>query len=246
MFPIPANHQLTFAKVANHWAREVRPQVAPAELLNELITAWWRGDLIASGTKRADVLRGIFNSRPNLVAFAFPDSPDPPQTDQLQDGSVDVLWLWLVPLPNTRPETWDDDNCVYAFQAVAKAWDAKPNTFELWFPGLMALELTEPEFSRWINSQGKPTPTFWARGDERANVRISRPRLTYNDAISMALEFVRSARCESRQSTLQGFEKKIRDAGLVADRDAVIRPAYREAARRLAVEVKRGRPRKAK
>ena len=31
------------------------------ELLSELIKAWWRGDLVASGAERADVLRAVYN-----------------------------------------------------------------------------------------------------------------------------------------------------------------------------------------
>jgi hypothetical protein len=166
MFPIPSSQPLSFAKVADYWSREVRPPASPAELLNELIKAWWRGEFVASGAKRADVLRGIYSSRPDLVAFAFPESPDPPQMNELPNKIVEMLWLWRVPLPNPRPQTWDDDNCTEAFQVVAEAWDGEPGIFELCFPVLRALELTERELSKWIDSQGWPALIFWASDEE--------------------------------------------------------------------------------
>jgi hypothetical protein len=241
MFPIPANQPLTFAKVADFWSRDVTPRASRNELLNELVKAWWRGDLVASGAKRSDVLRAIYNFRPDLVSFAFPEAPDPKQENELPNGSIEMLWLWRIPLPNSQPETWVDDNCVEAFQAVAEAWDGHPELFELCFPVLRALELTEPEFSRWIGSQGKPTLTFWSRADERPDARIPRPSLTQQRAISIALDFIQSETREGRRPTQREFESKIRADNFVADRELIIRPAFKEAARRSGIDVRRGR-----
>ena len=77
MFPISATRKLSFATVANYWSREMTPCATSEELLGELAKAWWRGELIASGAGRADVLRAIYRHPPECVVFVFADDCRP-------------------------------------------------------------------------------------------------------------------------------------------------------------------------
>ncbi len=38
---------LTLFQIADEWSREIQPARSLDELLNELVTAWWRGELDA-------------------------------------------------------------------------------------------------------------------------------------------------------------------------------------------------------
>ena len=105
MFPISSEQPLSFADVAYYWSLEIRPRASFNEVLNELVRAWWRGNLMASGARRVDVLRAIYKSAPHLVAFAFANSVDPPLRNELPDGSIEVLLLDRVPLPSAEPES---------------------------------------------------------------------------------------------------------------------------------------------
>jgi hypothetical protein len=237
MFPIPSNQRLSFTKVADYWSREVEPHSSPHELLNELAKAWWRGDLIANGANRADVLRAIYNYHPAFVAFAFPDF-DPPQTNELPHGSVEMLWLFRVPLPNSQPETWDDNNCTMAFHAVADAWDRKPDVFEICFPILKALELTQAEFSRWIDSQGKPVAIFWASGEKEEHSLLLK-KLPEKRAIKLAQDYFSLTSGKGQSPTQIDFEKWARSTGVVGNRD-ILRGVFKK----MAGPLRRGPPAK--
>jgi hypothetical protein len=240
MFPIPSEQPLSFAEVAQYWSREIRPRASFNEVLNELVKAWWRGNLMASGARRVDLLRTIYKSAPHLVAFAFPNSVDPPRRNELLDGSVEVLWLYRVPLPSAEPESWGDDNCTEAFQAIAAAWDL--NRFSLTAPVVSGLEVTQADFSRWVESQGYRPFTFWAGSKEEEQPSPGK-RLSKPVAAGLAQDYIRCERQEGRVPTQHGFEKKVCGDGWHGGRE-FLREEYKRAAKQAGIETKQGPPRK--
>jgi hypothetical protein len=100
MFPISSKQPLSFLEIASYWRREITPSASFDEVFNLLARAWWRGDLVAAGVNRTDLLRTLYQLDPDRIVFAVSGLPEPPLTEELPDGSVMVA-LWRVPLPNT-------------------------------------------------------------------------------------------------------------------------------------------------
>jgi hypothetical protein len=169
MFPTKSSQPLSFSEIASYWRREVTPCASFDEILNLLARAWWRGDLVAAGANRTGLLRTLYQLYSDCIIFAVSGLPEPLQTKELQDGSVEVA-LWLVPLPNTNPDTWNDENCAASFNAVAEFWDC--DSFSLLTPIVGGLETTEKEFTRWVGSEGYPRPIFWASGEGRTSLAL--------------------------------------------------------------------------
>jgi hypothetical protein len=235
VFPVPSHERLSFAKIAKYWALDFERPVTTQELVNALAKAWWKGELLASGTKRADVLRAIYHSQPDLVVFAFPETLEPSQISVAGDGTINVR-PWCIPLPNSRPETWDDDNCADSFNEIAAVWDHAPHIFELTFPVVRGLKVTEPEFTKWVRLKDYQTPTFWAcrngSGDGPPSKKTSMMR-----AIRLAQEYYDLEKKERRHPTQSGFEKWIE-----AKQERGSRDVFRTAFKRVAGPLRRGPP----
>jgi hypothetical protein len=144
MFPISSKQPLSFLEIASYWRREITPSASFDEVFNLLARAWWRGDLVAAGVNRTDLLRTLYQLDPDRIVFAVSGLPEPPLTEELPDGSVMVA-LWRVPLPNTNPDTWNDENCADSFKAVAEFWDC--GSFPLLAPVIGGLTAAEKEFT---------------------------------------------------------------------------------------------------
>jgi hypothetical protein len=181
MFPIPSGRELSFIEIANYWSREIRPSASPQELRMAMSKAWWRGELTAAkGPSRPKLLQAVYLHCANNIAFAVPGVTDPPHSRLLNDGSVEVLRLVRLPLPNADPDTWTDTNCAEAFEAIAEAWDEK--LFGLISPSVAGIVLAHDEFFRWIAEQKYQPPTFWAKSseddDEQQPTDNTVPRIT--------------------------------------------------------------------
>jgi hypothetical protein len=224
VFPIPSNQPLSFGKIADFWAREISPRVGPDELLHELTKAWWRGELIANGAERRNVLEAIFKSQPPFVAFGFPESPNL-HIRELPSGNVEVQFLVL--LPNPQPKTWDDNNCLGAYRAVADAWEIKPDIFELSIPVVRSLETTEEEFSKWVIERKWPRPTFWAVSEKIGHSSPLPKSLSEGQTVALAQEYFNSAKNEKRTPTLLGFEEYLKQRGVRGNREN-LRTAFRK------------------
>jgi hypothetical protein len=239
MFPIPADEKLSLFDIADYWAKEVTPRCTPIELLILLAKAWWRGDLLAdNGPTRVKVLRALYTSFPDRIAFYVAGAAENPGVRELPDGSAEI-WLWCFPLPNLSPESWTDTNCIGAFEALAAAWDSDLNDLAAPLFGA-GVKLSETEFTRWIiDHHPWPTPAFWASG--RASSSPAR-KLTKSDAVQLAGEYIQSEKSEGRRPTQRGFLRWTPTKGAVGQRD-VLRGAYNDLARLEKIEVKPGRPR---
>ena len=120
MFPIPSGRKLSFFEICKYWSREIKPSASSQELRITLSKAWWRGELVAeNGPSRLNLLRGIYSTRADFIAFIIPDETEPPQTKPLDDGLVEVFLRVRLPLPNSDSDTWTETNCVEAFEAIA-------------------------------------------------------------------------------------------------------------------------------
>ena len=234
MFPVPSSQPLSFPKIADYWSREMNPSASSDELFLALLEAWWRGELIANGPERRDILKAIHVSKPPFVAFGHPEAPEP-HIFESTDSTVEVQYL--VPLPNLQPETWDDDNCVLAYRAIAEVWKSRPDIFELIYVSVRALELTEKEFAKWVAVRKWARPIFWA-ADESLVKSTPPPRsLTQAQAAALAQEYSEFERSEGQLPTQLGFGGYLKSYGVRGNRDKL-----RLAFKTLNGPAKRGRP----
>lgn len=139
MFPIPSGRKLSFFEICKYWSREIKPSASSQELRITLSKAWWRGELAAAnGPNRVDLLRALYSTCADFLAFIIPDETEPPETEPLDDSLVDVRAR--VPLPSPDYDTWTEADCVEAFEAIADAWDEE--LFHLIAPIVMGVVLT--------------------------------------------------------------------------------------------------------
>jgi hypothetical protein len=229
VFPIPVNQSLSFVEVSKFWSRETMPRATFKECFDTLLKAWLRGELVATGAKREHVLQAIHRQPPDLVTFAVVGSAEPQQVEELSDGAKEIAWLWLVPIPNSEPETWNENNCVDAFAALASAWDS--DRFTLAVPVVSGLQLTQSTFSRWIESTGRKAPVFWMGDEELERAKMLARKY---------FDLMKRSRRTPKQSE---FEKEALDDGWRGRRD-ILRKAYKIVAHKRNMPIRPGRPRK--
>ena len=217
MFPISSNQPLSFEKVADYWTREISFPVTSEEALHELTKAWWRGELVANGAKRCDVLRAIFCAlRSDFLAFGYPESPDP-SMNELPNRTVEVRFV--VPLPNSQLKTWDDNNCLAAYRAVADVWEKWPHVFELSFPVMRALKLSEEEFTKWLIARKWPRPTFWAVSEALSKSSPPPKSLSEGQMMTLAQEYSDFARAAGQRPTQLGFDEYLKGREVRGNRE---------------------------
>ncbi len=154
---------LTLFQIADDWSREIQPARSLDELLNELVKAWWRGELDAgSGPTRLKLLRALFKTSRAEIPF-WVKGEDPPQTSwELPDGGVEVLIVPVLPIPSSEPEAWAVEECAAAYDAIAEHW--RDSCFDLISPLVTGgISLFEPAFAQWIAACGHTPPEFWRR-----------------------------------------------------------------------------------
>jgi|SRR5271169_3165111 len=236
MFPKSANETLSFAQVAEYWKDDFKRSVSQTQLINTLAVAWWKGELEASGTSRANVLRAIYQTGQDRLDFTCPDAPIPPEI-RLPDGSVEVRPC--IPVPNLRPASWLDAHCDEAFQAIASIWNYSPTVFELEAPVVRSLLLKESVFTKWLIATGYQQQTFWAHSEGKAPSTTK--TIPKAEAFRRAPEHIASEKAAGRTPSQDGFEKALRAEGFRGGRP-VIREAYKAAAEKAQMSVSRGRP----
>jgi hypothetical protein len=127
MFPI-AKAALSIENIANYWSREIDPPASKNELLDNLVSAWWLGELRGDSVhSRLQLLKIMFNSmyRDHLgIIFIVGDDAGPLPVE-LPDGSVDLRHQIRVPSDNT--ENWDEASCRNAFHALAEITERSSN-----------------------------------------------------------------------------------------------------------------------
>jgi hypothetical protein len=176
MFPIPPGRKLSFIEIAEYWSGEIKPPTRPQVLLIAIGQAWWRGELVAAnGPSRLKVLRTLYSTCTDSIAFIIPDMTVPPQSKLRDDGGWEVFLR--VPLPNADPDTWTEANCAEAFEVIAKAWDAE-ELFHLIAPLVAGIDLTQGEFNQWINEYKYQRPAFWGNAEQQPADKTVRHRRT--------------------------------------------------------------------
>src|SRR5262249_8695830 len=95
-----------------------------------------------------------------FIAFAIPNSEEPPQWVADDDGVIEFVRPLRVPLPNANPETWTEANCAPAFDAIAQWW--KEDVISP-YPIFLDIVLTSSKFFQWVDACDHKRPTFWSR-----------------------------------------------------------------------------------
>jgi hypothetical protein len=154
---------LTLFQIADDWSREIQPARSLDELLNELVMAWWRGELeVVSGPTRLKLLKALFKNGQAEIPF-WVNGADLPQTSwELPDGGVELLIFPVLRIPSIDPEAWTDGECEAAYQAIAEHW--RDSCFDLISPLVTGgISLSAPSFAQWIADCGHTPPEFWLR-----------------------------------------------------------------------------------
>ncbi len=168
---------MSFIEIGKYWSRDKSSFASSEEIRITLSKAWWRGELVAeNGPSRLNVLRAIYSTCQDFIAFIIPDKTEPPQTKLLDDGVVEVFRRIRVPLPNPDYDTWTEADCVEVFEAIADAWDEE--LFDLTAPIVMGVVLTQDEFNLWINKFKYWRPTFWSNARQRTTDNTLRQERT--------------------------------------------------------------------
>ena len=135
-----------------------------------------------------------------------------------------------MPLPNARPESWDDTNCAEASEAVAEAWSC--DRFELITPSLGWIELAATEFRRWVAANGYQPPTFWASTQDKKGDARSIQRVGENKATKLAQNYIATENKAGRRPTQKGLEESVLGADLHGGREH-LRQAFKSSCSRL-------------
>lgn len=166
MFPLPPEQLLSLARLADYYSREVQPAASKREVLTMLIGALWRGDLKGdSGVDRLTAVRLIFEKGHDRIAFVIPGQEPPPTARERDDGNWDIILLVQVPLPNAKPESWTEETCAPAFDALARDWVfLEGDVTEPWFG---AIEVTRTAFFEFLARRGPWRPSFWGEAGDK-------------------------------------------------------------------------------
>jgi hypothetical protein len=163
MYPIPSERKLSVVEIAKHWSREIDPPALAQELRDVISKAWWRGELIATNApSRLSVLRYYYLKSAKFIAFAIPNTEEPPQWVPDEDGAIEFVRPLRVPLPNANPEIWTEADCAPAFDAIAEQWNEALISPSPSAPLYLPIVLTSSEFFEWIDTIGYKRPTFWS------------------------------------------------------------------------------------
>jgi hypothetical protein len=170
MYPIPSERKLSVVEIAKHWSREIKPPAPAQELRDDISKAWWRGELVApNAPSRLGVLQHYYLMSAKFIAFAIPNTEEPPQWVAGDDGEIEFVRPLRVPLPNANPDTWTEANCAPAFEAIAEQWNEAMISPSESAPLFLEIVLTSREFFQWIDAIGYRRPSFWADALERSD-----------------------------------------------------------------------------
>jgi hypothetical protein len=161
IFPITKS-KLPLHEISDYWSREIQPPASQNELYAFLERAWWLGE-IHGGVARLEILKRMFKSmrhRDDLgIVFVVDGDPAPPD-EELPDGGVRVDIRYIVPVPSSDTDTWNEVNCADAFDALAQT--PSTESYQLMGISLRYIELTWAEFNGWCRKRGYQVPSFWA------------------------------------------------------------------------------------
>jgi hypothetical protein len=174
MFPI-SDDTLTFREIANYWSGEINPSVSSTDLLRLLERAWWHGEVVGeAGLTRLTLLRVLVKNPERLnVVFLVEDVPRPSEIEQMINGDVIVDLRPRIVVPSGDADTWRDENCPMAYEALAHAQCLI--TDPTVGPALCGIKLNRAEFMKWLGASGYNLPTFWGAVEENDAATITQP-----------------------------------------------------------------------
>jgi hypothetical protein len=162
MFPI-SKETLSFREISDFWSREVSPPASRNELLNLLISAWWRGEIVGDALPRLQFLRRLFISMSKFkepcIVFISGDEVGPAQVHEFPDGCVEVD-IRPRACVSSNTDDWDEATCDPAFRSFEEIeWDKRCPELFLTF---RLFNLSRAEFMNWVVDRGfYSKPTFW-------------------------------------------------------------------------------------
>jgi hypothetical protein len=161
MFPI-SKETLSFREISDYWSREIT--ASRNELLNSLIGAWWRGEIVGDAPHRLQFLRNLFvamqKSKDPRIVFISGDEAGPSTVHELPDGSVEWDYRPHVRVPSSNTDDWDEAACDPAFRSFEEIdWELRCPELLLTF---RLFNLSRAAFINWVADRGfYPKPTFW-------------------------------------------------------------------------------------
>jgi len=164
MLPIRAQ-ALAISRIAEFIAREANGVRTRDEVIEELLQAFWRGELrsatAADPTRdhRRDLLRAINIKRrhPGLVLVESAKRIPEPYVINA-DGSVTLDQHRYIALP-PHPAQWTDPMLEAAYQCLAELRLEDFN--DLVMPALWGLRVRKDDFGQYCELMGYPKPRFW-------------------------------------------------------------------------------------
>lgn len=155
MLPLQ-DESLPLFKLARYWSRESKGVLTETEVMNSLLSAFWRNELEAlmpdgHADARSRLIGHLLN-RTDQPGFIISDQPEIQNSFEamLKDGEIWVGWRLI--LLRTDP-------CAPAFQKLAGAGiDDYSDDVKV---GLYSLVVTKAEFQKWCVSSEVALPNFW-------------------------------------------------------------------------------------
>ena len=182
MYPLE-HKQLPVADVAHHWRRFVEGSPANNELSDQLLSGFWRGELILRrGDGRAplsreaalgalrDMVVGAKGSDQVAVKLAFwsedEESELGPRERRLANGGVEVDLRTRIRLP-VASEGWSEEILEAAYAILAEVTLARlPIDFQV---AIHAQQVLKADFARFCDLNNYTRPGFWfGPGEGRA------------------------------------------------------------------------------
>jgi hypothetical protein len=223
LYPIPADRNLKLIEIADHWSREISPSRTKGELFDDLAMAWWRGEFQSrTELTRLNALRALFQTQRAELPFWVEGSEMPQTIWEHPDGSVDVLLLSPVPVPRADPEAWADEDCLSAYEAIARDWGHE--AFSILEPVIAGIALLEMEFTRWTHTMGYNRPKFWATAPlvslkPAAQAINPLPKNRPGKPDKFVKKYIDDVTASGGQPTKVGLEAAAKAAGLRGGRD---------------------------
>lgn len=113
MFPI-GETTLSFEEISNYWSREITPPASSNELLDLLVSAWWRGEIRGNSRfTRLERLKRMFERMQDIdraaIVFLVGQDTNQSSTQELPHGSLRVDIRPLLRVPSRDVSVWDED-----------------------------------------------------------------------------------------------------------------------------------------
>jgi hypothetical protein len=238
--PISSNLSLSIREIAEHWSREIRPPASPREIREEMTRSWWRGELpITGGSQAIEVLRSLHGAGHRYaVVFVGEGHEPPPISMPLDDGGVEVDVRVRLPVPNGNPDTWNEDNCREALEALASNW--RETAFEPLASALtVAITLTPGQFFGWVDKHEFDRPVFWREPRDDSAKPKDRRHFNAKSAARFVADYIEKEKSAGRVPTQSGLEAAKKAAGYPPGGRTLLRAEFKK---RKGGILKRGHP----